>query len=228
MYEIGEMPVQVAASDLSLLRQAETATIGHFRYHGFAQSGIRPAIPVREPVVGTAVTLMLPVLDSTLLHHAVGLLRPGDVLVIDRLGDKSTACLGGGVAYSLEKMGVAGVIIDGPCADPHELREIGLPVWARGLSAVTTRILDIWGKMNIPVSCGGVVVSPGDAVLADENGVVFLRPDEVFDSAKKAVDMQKMEKTALQKVSAQSPIGLLSGATQMVEGRFTIRKDAAG
>jgi regulator of RNase E activity RraA len=85
-----------------------------------------------QRIVGTAVTLALPGADPSLLHHAVGLVRPGDVLIIDRLGDEVHACLGGGVAPALVRTGLAAVIPDGPCTDPAELRDVGLPTGPSG------------------------------------------------------------------------------------------------
>lgn len=225
MYEINDMPSQVAAEDLETLSRAETGTIGHFRFHGFASPRIGLITPEPRTVVGTAVTLMLPALDSTLLHHAVGLLREGDFLVIDRLGDRRHACLGGSVAYSIWKMGVAGVIVDGPCADPHELRQYDMPIWARGYSAVTTRLLDIWGGMNLPMSCGGAVVRPGDAVLADENGVLFLRQDEVVSVATRAIELQDLEKAVMPSIGRSMPIGDVSGATALVDAALSKDKN---
>lgn len=127
MFEISPMPVQIDAGLLERARLAEPAVIGHFRLRGFPDCNIRPQIPTGR-IVGTVVTLTLPAFDSTLLHHAVGMLRAGDVLLIDRLGDHHHACLGGGVAWALSKAGVVAAIIDGPAADPAELREHGMPV----------------------------------------------------------------------------------------------------
>lgn len=220
MYEIHEMPEQISSGSLDMLRQAETATIGHFHFLGFADAAIRTITPAVGPAVGTAVTLVLPALDSTLLHHAVGMLRPGDILVVDRQGDRRYACLGGGIAQAIKVIDATAVIVDGPCADPQELRDIGLPIWARGYSAITTRLYDIWGAMNIPVVCGGAVVTPGDAVLADENGVLFLRPHETAAVAERAITMQAEEQQAWPLMTRESPIGRLSGATKLVEARL--------
>ena len=122
MYTIREMPAQIAADDLGLLRQAETATVGHWRLMGFMDRRIQPLLP-RRRVVGTAVTVAIPGPDSTLLHHATGLLRPGDILVVDRLGDDKYACWGGGVTVAAKAAGAAAAIIDGPCTDLAEILE---------------------------------------------------------------------------------------------------------
>lgn len=96
-YSLARMPAVISADRLERLAQFETVLLGHFLDRGVMAPEIRPVAPVPR-LVGTAVTLSLPGFDSTLLHHAAGLLRPGDVLVIDRRGDRRAACLGGGVA----------------------------------------------------------------------------------------------------------------------------------
>lgn len=215
MFDIRPMPPQVGQSLLARARLAEPATIGHFRIRGFPAPAIRPLSNVRR-IVGTAVTLSLPAFDSTLLHHAAGLIREGDILLVDRLGDRHHACLGGGVAVSLAKMRLTGVIVDGPCADPEELRQSGLAVWARGVSAITTRICGIGGAMNVPANIGGAVALPGDLVIADEGGVIILPLAEAEAEIERAIAMQAAEKELIPQVSAERPLGTLSGATRLV------------
>ena len=79
-------------------------------------------------------------MDSTLLHHIIQYLRPGDILIIDRLGDHKHACLGGGVACAIKARGCIGVVIDGTCTDAQEIIQYRLPVWSRGVSPITTRL----------------------------------------------------------------------------------------
>ena len=96
-YHIAPMPAPLAPALRDRLGEVEIATIGHFRHRGFVHRSIQALTPPARCVIGVAVTLAIPGPDSTLLHHALGLLRPGDILVIDRLGDDRHACLGGGV-----------------------------------------------------------------------------------------------------------------------------------
>lgn len=219
MFDIRPMPPAVDRALLDAARGAEPATIGHARSNGFPAPHIRALVPVAR-IVGTAVTLMLPAADSTLLHHAVGLLRPGDVLVVDRLGDTRHACFGGGVAVAIARQQVAGVIIDGPCADPQELRDSGLAVWGSGFSAITTRLQGIGGIMNAPVCLGGCVVMPGDLVIADEGGIVVLPPDEAAAAIDLAVAMQAREAAGTKLVGPDTPLGQLTGASAMVAAKL--------
>ncbi|MGO1074184.1 RraA family protein [Inquilinus sp. CA228] len=215
-YEIGAVPPQIAPALAEKLARVEIATIGHFRHRGFVHRSIAPLQPVRGTLVGTAVTVAIPGTDSTLLHHAIGLLRPGDVLVIDRLGDDRHACLGGGVARAALRAGAVAVVLDGPCTDPEEIREAGLPVWCRGASAITTRLNDLGGGLNLPVSCGNVPVLPGDAVLADATGVLILPPGEAEAAADEAIIREARIAERQARAQAGQTLGDLSGASRLV------------
>jgi regulator of RNase E activity RraA len=212
------MPNQVSAADLALLAQVETATVGHWRHIGFMDRRIQPLLQRR--VVGTAVTIAIPGPDSTLLHHALGLLRPGDIAVVDRLGDDRHACWGGGVTVAAKAAGAVAGIVDGPCTDEAEIIASDFPMWCRGLSPVTTRIYDLGGGLNIPIACGGAVVMPGDAILADESGVLVLRADEVAAVAKAAIERQDRGREREGQIrSGAAKLGNLSGASAKVAAR---------
>jgi 4-hydroxy-4-methyl-2-oxoglutarate aldolase len=218
MFDIRPLPPALPPALLERAMQVQPATVGHFRFRGLVDGAIRP-ITNHGRVCGTAVTIALPGMDSTLLHHAAGLLRPGDVLVIDRLGDNRHACLGGGVAIALGRMGVRAVVVDGPCADPDEIKDSGLAVWARGVSPTTTRLLGIGGALNVPVSVGGAVVMPGDLVIADDGGVLILPPAEATEAIERAIRFQHEQQQALTLVGPLKPLGELSGATAMVRAK---------
>jgi 4-hydroxy-4-methyl-2-oxoglutarate aldolase len=214
-YRIGPMPAQLPADLVAKLKQVETATVGHWRHWGFMDRAIQPLLKGKR-VVGTAVTLAIPGPDSTLLHHALGLLRPGDILVVDRLGDNRHACWGGGVTVAAKTAGAVAGIIDGPCTDQLEIEQSDFPVWSRGLAPITTRLYNLGGILNGLISCGGVPVQPGDAILADESGVLVLPQAEVDTVATAAIARQERGKGNEAKVAAGAKLGDLSGATRMV------------
>ncbi len=216
MFVLNDMPAPVPASQLALLTGVETATVGHFLHDGFVDPAVRAVLPDKR-VAGTAVTLRLPGADSTLLHHALGLVRPGDVLVIDRVGDTRHACWGGVVTHAARKAGVAAAVIDGAATDLGEIRKQDMPLWCRGPSPITTKLLGLSGALNVPVSCGGQVVEPGDAVLADESGVLVLKPDQVDPVARRALAMQEREIDLLARIHAGETLPALSGATDRIE-----------
>src|SRR5580692_4376078 len=214
-YDIGEMPAQISPEVVALLEQAETATVGHWRHWGFCDRRIVPALRSRR-IAGTAVTLAIPGPDSTLLHHALGLLRPGDILVVDRLGDDRHACWGGGVTVAAKAAGAKAGVVDGPCTDLEEVEASDFPLWCRGIAPITARIYDLGGRWNKPVSIGGVAVMPGDAVLCDESGVLVLPPDEAEAEARAAIERQARGLLTQDRVAKGEKLGAISGASGKV------------
>ncbi|MBU0583489.1 MAG: RraA family protein [Alphaproteobacteria bacterium] len=185
IYRIEPLPAQLDPGRVSRLAKVEAATLGHYLHAGFVDSAIRPLI-VGPRAAGAAVTVQIAGPDSTLLYYAMDRVRPGDMLVIDRVGDHKQACWGGFMAAVARIRGLAGVIVDGAVTDPAAIIAAGVPTWARATSAITTKLLNIGGGFNVPVSIGGVAIVPGDAVLADDCGVVVVpsvRLDELTDRA---------------------------------------------
>ena len=214
-FVINEMPVQIDEGLLRECESVETATIGHRRHTGFVDRSIQ-SISDSERIAGTAITLALPSMDCTLLHHAIQLLRPGDILIVDRLGDNKHACIGGGLAVAIKATGCVGVVVDGPCTDFPEIQQCGLPVWCRGASPITTRLYGIGGSLNIPVSCGGAVAMPGDLVIADFSGVVLIPSQEARGEIEWALDKASKEPGLLRAIRAGEKLGELSGANQII------------
>ena len=199
--ELGKLPPPCDPALLSLLADVEPATIGHFHERGFLHRRIQPIAGAMRSV-GVAVTVRCEGTDGSILHHALGQLRPGDFLVVDRAGDDAIACIGGASALAARLRGAAGVVVDGCVTDIAELRQIGLPVWALGLSARTTRSQGATGSFCLPVQCGGVAVAPGDIVLADENGILVMARDEARALAEKAITLQNEEQHTLRRLRA--------------------------
>lgn len=216
MYTINDMPAQLAPDVVDMLERVETATVGHFLYDGFTDRSITGLLPDKR-VAGTAVTLRIPHADSTLLHYLTKLVRPGDIVLIDRCGDDRYACWGGGVTHAMKLAGIKAGIIDGPATDMSEIRKLDLPMWSRGLSPITTRLLNQFGEINVPINVGGKTVYPGDAVLADESGVLVVRPEHAEAVARRALDMQEWEVGMLAKLRTGAKLPDISGATVMVE-----------
>jgi len=223
MYDLFPLPPQVEPRLLELLRKAEPATIGHFMDTGFMEPVIRGLLPDIR-IAGTAVTVRMPGPDGALMHHAVGCARPGDIIVVDRCGDRKYACLGGAVAYAAKQAGVLGIIVDGLVTDIGELRQYGVPVWARGLSPVTTKRVGLDGEFCSTVSCGGVSVRPGAAVFADENGVLVLEPSQIEAAATRAIGMQDEEKKTLARLNAGEKYPDIIGTTAFVQERARQRE----
>ncbi len=218
MFRIGPQPRAVPDDILSELAQAETATLGHFLVEPFMTPAIA-ALGGRR-VAGTALTVSMPGDDGAALAHALSLARPGDILVVDRCNDRRHACWGAVTTRAAELAGIRGAVIDGFVTDMTAIRAAGFPVWCRGASPVTTKLRGQAGAINVPVSCGGVVVHPGDAVLADENGVVVLAPDLALAAARRALTMQAAETDVLARLERGEKLGDISGASALVAERL--------
>jgi regulator of RNase E activity RraA len=215
MFTINEPPAPIDPDLLALLKRAEPATIGHFRHVGFMDPGVRCLLS-NHRIAGTAVTVRCFGPDTAIVHYALGKLRAGDVLVIDRAGDLRHAACGGGVAFAAREAGCIGIIIDGMATDIDELREYGLPVWARGLSTITGKRLFLHGEFATPISCGGVAVTPGDAILADENGVLVMPPSDIGAAAERAIAMQDAEKLSLGRIAKGERLPDLNGTNARI------------
>jgi regulator of RNase E activity RraA len=216
MFILKPLPPGLDSKLVDKLVRAEPATIGHFRNWGFMDPMIRAMQPdVR--IAGPAVTVRAPGLDGTIVGYALGQVRPGDVLVIDRCGDHRHAAFGGLVAYACKVAGLAGVIIDGVATDIGEVRKYKVPLWCRALSAVTTKRIGLAGEFCVPVTCGGVNVQPGDVIIADECGVVVLDRTEAEAAAERAISMQDAEGASRARLDAGEKLPDISGATKVLQ-----------
>lgn len=150
--------------------------IGHIQQFGFMDTAIRPVWrDIR--LVGTAVTVRMPSMDIGLNRKVIETAQRGDVIVVDRGGDTEIACWGGFAALLAKAKGVAGLIVDGAITDTMELTDLRWPVYSRSVSGLLGRNLG-GGEINTTINCGGVPISPGDLIVADDDGIVVIRPDE--------------------------------------------------
>ncbi|MFL9859852.1 RraA family protein [Paraburkholderia madseniana] len=198
-----------ASPDSSLQHSLESVsfpTLGHFMEDGFADHRLRAMVP-NVKVIGRAVTLKLQSPDAIPVNRALSQLKPGDVLVIDMSGNHTHAPVGAVTACAALNAGARGVIVDGVVTDLIELRSTGLPVFARGTSLLTTKKRDTMSSLfNEPVVCGGVVVRPGDIVLADDNGVQFAEALALTDVIDLALASDHAEPAILARLNAKAPL----------------------
>jgi 4-hydroxy-4-methyl-2-oxoglutarate aldolase len=209
-------PAHLDAGLVAKLQRVSFPTLGHYLEEGFADPAlVRQAGSVR--VVGRAVTVRTTATDSTMLHHAVGYLEPGDVLVVDTGGDRRHAPVGFVVAAAAAARGARGIVVDGVVTDIDEIGDLEIPVYAYGRSMLTTKLQGIdAGGYHVDVVVGGVLVRPGDVVLADANGVFAAAAvvlEEVIDIA---LQDDAEEPELVEAVRAGARLGEQTGATNTV------------
>jgi 4-hydroxy-4-methyl-2-oxoglutarate aldolase len=201
----------VPAAWIDEYRSLRPALLGHVMDDGFVDEKVRSWVS-GGLVVGTALTVRLPDGDLECIVPAVDMLQPGDVLVIDHGGRESLACWGELTALAAKMRGCVGVVVDGAVANIAELRELGLPTFARGVAALGGRRLGVDGGVNVPIQCGGVAVHPGDLVVANDDGVVVIPPPRLADvatPARAALERLPLARTWLQHGGSLAEISLL-------------------
>ncbi|CAM4020309.1 RraA family protein [Bordetella muralis] len=127
---------------------------------------------------GTAFTVEVRPGDNLMIHAAMSLAKPGDVLVIDGKGDLSSALMGTIMMTACKQLGLAGVVIDGAARDSLEIIEMDYPVFAAGTNP-NGPTKNVGGRIGHPVSVGGVTVHPGDFIIGDNDGVVVVERDKI-------------------------------------------------
>ena len=138
--------------------------------------GLEPFHGVRSlALCGVALTVRVRPGDNLMIHKALTLAQPGDVIVVDGSGDVSHALVGGLMRLAALARGVAGFVLDGAIRDVEEWAEGELPVFARGHTHRGPS-KDGPGEINVPIACAGLAVTPGDLVLGDADGVVAVTP----------------------------------------------------
>jgi RraA family protein len=122
---------------------------------------------------GPAITVEVRPGDNLMIHAALAIAKPGDVIVVDGKGDLGSALMGEIMCQQAAALGVAGVVIDGAVRDSEAIRELKFPMYAAGLNP-NGPTKSVAGRLNHPVSVGGVTVNPGDLVVGDADGVTVI------------------------------------------------------
>lgn len=139
----------------------------------------------QSPLLGVAFTVRTRTADNLLLHKAIAMAQPGDVIVVDAQGDVTNSITGEIMMTEACKKGIAGVVVDGAVRDSEALSEMAMPVYAAGITPKGP-YKDGPGEINVPVSIGGVVVNPGDILVGDADGIVVIAPADAPELLGKA------------------------------------------
>ena len=166
---------------------------------GALNHDFRPVWPGTR-AVGRALTVRARAGDNLIIHKAITMIQPGDVLVITCDGfQESGGMFGGIMSTTCKKLGAQALIIDGCVRDTMMMQKVGFPVWSRGISIKKSTKLT-GGQINVPIVIGGVLVNPGDLIFADNDAVVCVPREKVAEVYDRAMAREAHEDNMLERV----------------------------
>jgi len=204
MYELGvvyrhiQRADRAAADGLACLGSATVhEALGRV---GLLQPALRP-IATGQQVSGTAVTVLLQPGDNWMLHVAAEQIQPGDIVVAAVTSPCSDGYFGDLLATSFQARGARGLVIDAGVRDTKTLQGMGFPVWSRTVSSKGT-IKATLGSVNIPIVCAGMWVTPGDVIVADDDGVVCVPADRAVTTLETGLERERLERSKRAQLAA--------------------------
>ena len=166
-------------------------------------NNLDPAIkPLKEEfkIAGRAITVKMPVGDNSAVLKALREAKPGDILVVDAKADLYRAIAGDFVIGMAQTLGIGGIVVDGVIRDIVGIKQLNFPVFSRGTTVAASGKYGV-GEINIPISCGGIGLLPGDIIVGDADGVVVVPQASEQNILKKALDKMAKDEARANKIS---------------------------
>ncbi|MFE8064752.1 RraA family protein [Priestia aryabhattai] len=140
---------------------------------------IKPLFRFKGNFAGPAITVRIPPNDGSLVYKALGLVMPGDVVVIDMNEEERFACWGEITTRVAMEKGALAVIINGPVTDTDIIKELGFKVFSYAISPLTTKMYNLDGDVNVPISISGCIIKPGDIVVGSMDGLLVVPQEDI-------------------------------------------------
>jgi 4-hydroxy-4-methyl-2-oxoglutarate aldolase len=188
-----ELARQLALFGVATVHEAQGRT-------GLMRPYMRPIYPTAR-VGGTAVTVLCHAGDNLMLHAAIEIVKPGDVLVVATTSESTDGMFGDLLAVSCRAHGVEGLVIDAGVRDTSDIAAMQFPVWSKAISAQGT-VKNTAGHINVSVICGGTTVNPGDVIVGDADGVVVVQRDAAAEVVRLAAERVRKEETTRERLRA--------------------------
>lgn len=197
--------VRVPVSTVERVRQFPGSVLADVAGRRGTMHGRIQPVTALTRFAGSALTVEVRPGDNLMIHAAIAIAKPGDVIVVDGKGDQTSALMGGIMATACKRIGVAGVVLDGSHRDSEELDAIGMPFFSVGANP-NGPTKGLAGRVNWPISCGGVSINPGDLIVADSDGIVVIEPSRIEAVLGLAERKIEEERKRIHEITSDGPV----------------------